>query len=79
MTVKGKISRPLVFIMTGIIIFYRHCISPMFPPSCRYSPTCSEYALEAIRKYGPLKGSLLALKRICRCHPWGGSGYDPVP
>lgn len=55
------------------------CISPMLPPACRYTPTCSQYAIEALRKYGPLKGSWLAIKRICRCHPWGGSGYDPVP
>lgn len=51
----------------------------MLPPSCRYTPTCSEYAVEAIKKYGPGKGLLLALKRIARCHPWGGHGYDPVP
>ncbi len=62
-----------------LIRFYRSCISPLKPPVCRFTPTCSEYALEAIMKYGPLKGSWLAIKRICRCHPWGGSGYDPVP
>lgn len=62
-----------------LIRFYRTCISPLKPPVCRFTPTCSEYALEAIMKYGPLKGSWLAIKRICRCHPWGGSGYDPVP
>lgn len=61
-----------------LIRFYRSCISPPKPPVCRFTPTCSEYALEAIMKYGPLKGSWLAIKRICRCHPWGGSGYDPV-
>lgn len=59
--------------------FYRLCISPMLPPSCRYVPTCSQYAVEAVRKHGPLKGGWLALRRILRCHPWGGSGYDPVP
>lgn len=58
---------------------YRACISPLFPPVCRYTPTCSEYAIEAIQKYGPVKGAWLAAKRIMRCHPWGGSGYDPVP
>lgn len=62
-----------------LIRFYRTCISPLKPPVCRFTPTCSEYALEAIMKYGPLKGSWLVIKRICRCHPWGGSGYDPVP
>lgn len=61
------------------VYFYKYCISPMMPPACRYVPTCSEYAIQAIKKYGPLKGSYLAIKRILRCHPWGGSGYDPVP
>lgn len=61
------------------IRFYQLCISPMLPQSCRYQPTCSSYAIEAITKHGPLKGGWLALKRIARCHPWGGSGYDPVP
>lgn len=61
------------------IYFYRHSISPMFPPSCRYTPTCSQYAVEALRKHGPFKGLWLAIKRILRCNPWGGSGYDPVP
>lgn len=51
----------------------------MLPPSCRYTPTCSEYAVEAIKKHGPGKGLWLAIKRISRCHPWGGHGYDPVP
>lgn len=67
------------FLLILPIRFYRLCISPLYPPSCRYTPTCSRYAIEAIAKYGPLKGSWLAVKRICRCHPWGGSGYDPVP
>ena len=61
------------------IRFYRAAISPMFPPACRYVPTCSQYAIEAITKYGPVKGLWLAVKRLLRCHPWGGSGYDPVP
>lgn len=61
------------------IYFYKGCISPMLPPSCRYTPTCSQYAIDALMKHGPIKGSWLAIKRICRCHPWGGSGYDPVP
>ena len=61
------------------IYFYKYCISPLTPPSCRITPTCSEYAVEAIKKYGPLRGGWLALKRLARCHPWGGSGYDPVP
>ena len=65
--------------MLGVIWFYRHCISPLLPPVCRYTPTCSQYAVEAIKKYGPFKGGWLAAKRIMRCNPWGGSGYDPVP
>jgi hypothetical protein len=70
------------FVTTLLILpirFYQHAISPMFPAACRYQPTCSQYAIEAIRKHGPIKGCWLALKRILRCHPWGGSGYDPVP
>ena len=70
-------------IVGGIFIFivrsYQLIISPLKPPSCRYTPTCSEYAIEAFKKYGPLKGLMLAGSRILRCHPWGGHGYDPVP
>lgn len=73
------LSRAIEWLMLLIVRFYRACISPLFPPSCRYTPTCSEYALQAIRQYGPFKGGWLALKRILRCNPWGGSGYDPVP
>ena len=62
-----------------LVRFYQLCISPFTPAACRYTPTCSQYALEALRKYGPFKGGWLALRRILRCHPWGGSGYDPVP
>ena len=61
------------------IRFYQIAISPYFPPACRFTPTCSQYALEAIMKHGITKGGWLAIKRILRCHPWGGSGYDPVP
>ena len=69
----------LAKILLGLIRFYQYAISPMLPPRCRYQPTCSQYAIEAVRKYGALKGGSLAAKRIGRCHPWGGSGYDPVP
>lgn len=62
-----------------LIRFYQRCISPLTPPSCRFTPTCSQYALEAFQKYGPLKGLYLSVRRILRCHPLGGSGYDPVP
>jgi putative membrane protein insertion efficiency factor len=58
---------------------YQILISPLLGPSCRFTPTCSQYAVEAIQKYGPFKGSWLAFKRIIRCHPWGGCGHDPVP
>ena len=61
------------------IFFYQKCISPFTSPSCRFTPTCSQYAVEAIRKHGPFKGLYLAVRRLLRCHPWGGSGYDPVP
>ncbi len=73
------LSKCLSRVMLAMIAFYRNCISPLTPPTCRYTPTCSQYAVEAIQKYGPLKGGWLALKRILRCHPFGGSGYDPVP
>jgi len=62
-----------------LIKIYQLLISPLFPSSCRYSPTCSHYTLEALKKYGLFKGGWLGIKRISRCHPWGGSGYDPVP
>ena len=70
------------FIVTILLIpiyFYRKVISPMTPPSCRFTPTCSQYAVEALKKHGPGKGLWLTLKRISKCHPWGGSGYDPAP
>lgn len=73
------LKRILAFPFILLIKFYQLCISPLKPPTCRFTPTCSQYALEAFRKYGPMKGFWLSLKRILRCHPWGGSGYDPVP
>lgn len=66
-------------ILLLLIRFYQVAISPLKPPTCRFTPTCSQYAIEAIKKHGAIKGLYLALKRILRCHPWGGSGYDPVP
>ncbi|MFC1661933.1 membrane protein insertion efficiency factor YidD [Gemmatimonadota bacterium] len=63
----------------AMIRFYRAAISPLTPPACRFSPTCSRYALEAIERYGAGKGAWLTLRRILRCHPLGGKGYDPVP
>ncbi|MDO8892841.1 MAG: membrane protein insertion efficiency factor YidD [Sulfurimicrobium sp.] len=69
--------------MTRILLFlikaYQYLISPMLGPSCRYTPTCSEYAEQAVKKYGPLKGAWLGVKRVGRCHPWHDGGYDPLP
>ncbi|MBT6568471.1 MAG: membrane protein insertion efficiency factor YidD [Flavobacteriales bacterium] len=62
-----------------LIWVYQTFLSPLLPPSCRYTPTCSQYAKEALLKHGPWKGGILAFKRIISCHPWGGSGHDPVP
>ena len=70
---------PLTWALVLPSLFYQKCMTPFTPPSCRFTPTCSEYARQALLKYGPIKGLLLALWRILRCNPWGGSGYDPVP
>lgn len=61
------------------VLVWRYLISPAMPPACRYMPSCSEYALEALKLHGPVRGSALTIRRLCRCHPWGGHGYDPVP
>ena len=75
-----KVIKPAVGgIFLILIKLYQLLLSPMLGASCRYTPTCSQYAVEAIRKHGPFKGGWLALKRISRCHPWGGHGHDPVP
>ncbi len=65
--------------LIGLIKLYQITLSPFIGRSCRYTPTCSNYGIEAIQKHGPLKGSWLTLKRVLSCNPWGGSGYDPVP
>jgi hypothetical protein len=62
-----------------MIRFYKYVLSPLLPNACRYNPTCSQYAEEAIKKYGIFKGIFIGAKRIARCHPWGGHGYDPLP
>ena len=62
-----------------LVRFYQIAISPLKPPTCRFTPTCSSYALEALKRHGLFKGGMLAIRGIMRCHPWGGSGYDPVP
>lgn len=66
-------------VIIALVRFYQLAISPYFPARCRYQPTCSAYAIESLGKHGAIKGGWLALKRIGRCHPWGGSGFDPVP
>jgi putative membrane protein insertion efficiency factor len=63
----------------GMIRAYQLLLAPILAPSCRYYPSCSHYAAEAVERHGPWRGSLFAVRRLMRCHPWGGSGYDPVP
>lgn len=70
---------PVAFVISLPIRFYRLVISPMIASNCRYTPTCSTYAMEALRKHGAIKGTWLAMRRVARCHPWGGSGIDNVP
>ena len=72
---KGLLSK----LMLGMIVFYKNAISPLLMPAYRYYPTCSEYGMEAIKKYGPFKEGWLTMKRILSCNPWGGHGHDPVP
>ncbi len=72
-------KRLLTTILIALIRAYKAVISPVLPPSCRYYPTCSTYAMEAIQKYGPVRGVWMGAKRISRCHPWHEGGYDPVP
>ena len=75
MTAKKILSLPFI----GLIKVYQLVISPLIGPSCRYTPTCSQYGIEALRKYGLIKGLWLTIKRIARCNPWVGHGHDPVP
>ena len=72
-------SKGLAAVMIGFIKLYQWTLSPLIGRACRYTPTCSNYGIEAIRKHGPFKGGWLTLKRVLSCNPWGGSGYDPVP
>lgn len=69
----------LNLLLRGLIRLYQLTVSPLLPPRCRYLPSCSDYALEALSSHGMARGLWLALRRLARCHPWGGSGYDPVP
>ena len=70
---------PLTLVLRGLVHVWRYTGAGLFPASCRYDPSCSQYALDALAAHGPLRGSWLAARRIARCHPWGGSGHDPVP
>lgn len=73
------LKKILIFPFVFFIKIYQNIISPLFPPTCRYTPTCSEYSIQSLKKYGLIKGVYLSIKRIVNCHPWGGSGYDPIP
>ncbi len=72
-------KKNLTIFFIFLIRIYQYVISPYLMPSCRYTPSCSVYGVEALKKYGPFKGGWLTLKRFLSCNPWGGSGYDPVP
>ncbi len=79
MVILNFFSNILNFILIGIVKFYQYVISPWTPSTCRYTPTCSSYSLQALKKHGPIKGSYLSIKRILSCNPWGGHGHDTVP
>lgn len=86
MKTSSEISHGRLFIrkiatapLLALVWFYRKCLGPYLPKTCRFEPSCSTYALEALKKWGPIKGLFLTIWRILRCNPWGGSGYDPVP
>lgn len=75
----ARVSGVLAIVMVGLIRAYQWLVSPWLGPRCRFDPTCSEYAATAIARFGALRGGSLAFRRVIRCHPWGASGYDPVP
>jgi len=75
----NRFSRILIMPLLLLVKVYQWVISPILPMACRFNPTCSNYMIEALKKYGLLYGFWLGLKRIARCHPWGGNGHDPVP
>lgn len=78
-TLYGLFSGIMTIVMSTLIRAYQLFVSPLFPSSCRFAPSCSQYALVAIRRHGPIYGGWMAVGRICRCHPWNPGGYDPVP
>ena len=71
--------KPLAIVLRGLVRVYQYSLSSVMAPSCRYHPSCSEYAYEALGRHGAIRGCWLAARRVLRCHPWGGQGYDPVP
>jgi putative membrane protein insertion efficiency factor len=75
----GFVHRAVTAAMLGLVRLYQYTLSPWLGPRCRFMPSCSAYAIAAIRRFGPWRGSWLAARRILRCHPWGATGYDPVP
>jgi putative membrane protein insertion efficiency factor len=79
MAILGPVGILIGLMLRAVIRAYQLLLAPVLPPACRYLPSCSQYAEEAIARHGPLHGGFLAARRLCRCHPWGGSGYDPVP
>ncbi len=79
MSIKFFIANLFKFLFINIIKIYQRFISPFFPSSCKFSPSCSKYGIEAINKYGSVKGVFLTIKRILRCNPWSKGGYDPIP
>lgn len=78
-SIRGALGRALAAVLIAGVKSYQLLISPWLGPRCRFDPSCSAYAVDAIRRFGPIQGGWLALRRILRCHPWGATGYDPVP
>ena len=78
-TERGGFAQWVLRVLRVLVRAYQYLVSPLLGPRCRYLPSCSSYALEALDVHGPWRGSWYALRRIARCHPWGGTGYDPVP
>jgi putative membrane protein insertion efficiency factor len=76
---KTLAGNAVAAVLIGLVRFYQFAFSPWLGPRCRFEPTCSAYAIAAIRRFGPWRGGWLMIRRLSRCHPWGSSGYDPVP